>query len=215
MGEIIRILIADDHHLLRQGLAAYIEHWPDFELAGEAANGKEAVDLCAHLHPDVVVMDLKMPELDGVTAARTIRRRFPRTKVIAFTSYLNPDLLATALDAGMIGYLLKTSGFKEVAEAIREAHIGRVMLAREAEQTLVRNLHTRNTFPLTGREREVLNLMTRGMTNAEIAAQLTVSLWTVKKHITNIFAKLKTTNRNEAIAIALKNNLVLDWYALS
>jgi two-component system, NarL family, response regulator LiaR len=208
----IRVLIADDHALMRQGVIAFLERCADFELVGEATNGKEAVDLAAKLRPDVILMDLKMPVMDGLAATRVIRRKYQRVKVLALTSFLNADLLMNMLDAGAIGYLLKTIAFPDLAAAIRDAYVGKATLSREAEQILVDTLHRRNTYSLTGREREILSLMVRGMTNAEIAEHLTVSLWTVKKHISNIFAKLETNSRTEAIAIAVRNNLVLDWY---
>jgi NarL family two-component system response regulator LiaR len=210
----IRVLIADDHAVMRCGLAAFVRRSLDLDLVGEAANGKEAVELALKLRPDVVLMDMMMPVMDGVTATRTIRRKRPRTQVLALTNFLNADMLVRALDAGAIGYLLKTIQVDELAAAIRSAYEYKATFAPEAEEQLVIGMQNPHLSALTGREREVLHCMARGMTNAQIAERLTISLWTVKKHVSNIFAKLKTTNRAEVIAFAYQHRLLAEWHAL-
>lgn len=204
----LRVLIAEDFPIMRAGLALHIRRYPDFELVAEASNGKEAIELSAQTHPDVILMDLLMPVLDGVTATRNIRRKRPRTQVIALTNYLSPDLLMRALDAGAIGYLLKTIGGDELRAAIRRAARREATFAPEVEELLVPSVRQRHLSALTGREREVLDLMTRGMTNTQIAEHLTISLWTVKKHISNIFDKTKATNRAQLIAYALEHRII-------
>lgn len=204
----IRVLIADDHQVMRCGLAAFVQRCPDLELVGEAANGRDAVELALRLRPDVVIMDMMMPIMDGVTATRSIRRKRPRTQILALTNFLSADMLVRALDAGAIGYLLKTINVDELATAVRNAHAHKATFAPQAEEQLVFGVQNAHLSALTGREREVLSLMARGMTNAQIAAHLTISLWTVKKHVSNIFAKLKTTNRAEVIAFAYQHRLL-------
>ncbi len=204
----LRVLIADDYPIMRGGLAARIRHCADFELVGEAANGKEAITLSAQTRPDVILMDLLMPVLDGVTATRNIRRKRPRTQVIALTNFLSPDLLMRALDAGAIAYLLKTIDGDALETAIRRAARREATFAPEVEQLLVPSVQHRHLAALTGREREVLDLMTRGMNNAQIAEYLTISLWTVKKHVSNIFDKTRATNRAQLIAYALEQRII-------
>lgn len=206
----IRVLIADDHTVMRCGLVAFVQRCPDLELVGEAENGRDAVELALKLHPDVVLMDMMMPMMDGVTATRHIRRRRPRTQVLALTNFLSADMLVRALNAGAIGYLLKTIGAEELATAVRNAYQHKATFAPEAEAQLVVGVQNPHLCVLTGREREVLSLMARGLNNAQIAEQLTISMWTVKKHVSNIFAKLKTTNRAEVIAFAYQHRLLPD-----
>lgn len=204
----IRVLIADDHTVMRNGLVAFVERCPDLELVGEAENGLEAVELALRLRPDVVIMDMMMPIMDGVTATRNIRRKRPRTQVLALTNFLSADLLVRVLQAGAIGYLLKTITVDELATAVRNAHQHKATFAPEAEAQLVVGVQNPQLCLLTAREREVLSLMARGLNNAQIAEQLTISLWTVKKHVSNIFGKLKTINRAEVIAFAYQHRLL-------
>jgi len=213
--KLIRVLIADDHAVMRRGLAACVSRSPQLELAGEACNGKEAVDLALKLRPDVVVMDMMMPVMDGITATRTIRRKRPRIQVLALTNFLSPDMLMRALDAGAIGYLDKSITAEELQVAISSAFARQATFAPEAEAHLVLGVQNQHVSALTGREREVLGLLARGMTNAQIAEQLTISLWTVKKHASNIFGKLNTTNRAEVIAYAVQHRLLPEWSAYS
>jgi NarL family two-component system response regulator LiaR len=206
----VRILLVDDHAMVRRGLAAFFKTFDDLELVGEAADGAEAVRRCAEVQPDVVLMDLMMPGMDGVTAIRTIRERFPAVQVIALTTFREEGLVHGALQAGAIGYLLKNVSADELASAIRAAHAGRSTLAPEAVQALV---HAAAQPPapghdLSAREREVLALMAEGLNNTAIAERLVVSPSTAKAHVSNILSKLGVSSRSEAVALALRHHLV-------
>jgi len=206
----IRVLIVDDHGMVRRGLMAYLGNQADLQLAGEAGDGQEALQLCEKLQPDVVLMDLIMPVLDGVAATRAIRKRWPETQVIALTSFQEKDLVRDALQAGAIGYLLKNVSGDDLAQAIRAAHSRRSTLAPEALQALVRpeEQETLLPEPLTDRETEVLALLVKGLENKEIAARLSISTSTVKVHVSNILSKLGVSNRGEAIALAIERRLL-------
>ena len=206
----IRVLIVDDHAMVRRGLAAFLTVYEDLVLVGEAAGGEEAIRLCAELRPDVVLMDLKMDELDGVAATRAIRQDFPGVQVIALTSFQEEGLVHEALRAGAISYLLKNVSAEELAAAIRSARAGRSTLAPEAVKALIRPSVQPGVpdYHLTPRERDVLGLMTKGLSNAEIAEQLVVSPSTVKTHVSNILSKLGATSRTEAVALAVQHHLV-------
>jgi NarL family two-component system response regulator LiaR len=210
--ERIRVMLVDDHAVVRSGLAAFLMAFDDLELVGEAADGSEAVRVCERVRPDVVLMDLVMPEMDGATATRTIRERFSNIQVIALTSFKEDDLVQGALEAGAIGYLLKNVSTYELAGAIRSAHAGRPTLAPEAAQALIHSATRKNNrepgYDLTEREREVLRLMARGLNNTLIAEELVVSRSTVKFHVSNILSKLHATSRTEAVAYALQKNLI-------
>lgn len=206
----IRVLIVDDHPMVRSGLTALLSAYDDLELAGEASNGAEAVRACARVKPDVVLMDLVMPEMDGATATRLIREQHPQVKVVALTSFKEDGLVQDALKAGAIGYLLKNVTADELANAIRAAHAGRPTLAPEATQVLI-NASTQPPAvgsDLTEREREVLALMVEGLSNQDIARKLYVSQSTVKFHVSSILSKLYVSNRTEAVALAVKKKLV-------
>jgi NarL family two-component system response regulator LiaR len=210
MPERIRILIVDDHGVVREGLATFIETFPDLELAGEASSGGEAVRLCGQLHPDIVLMDLVMPEMDGPTATRLIRQSYPDIQVIALTSFGQEELVKAALQAGAISYLLKNISASDLAQAIRAAYAGKSTLAPEAARALI-NAATQPVpvgHDLTTREREVLALIVKGYSNIEIGEQLGVSPATVKNHLNNIFSKLHVTNRTEAATLALQHHIV-------
>jgi NarL family two-component system response regulator LiaR len=203
-------VIVDDHAVVRRGLAAFLSAYDDLLLVGEASNGVEALRLCQQIHPDVVLMDLVMPEMDGATATRTIRHALPQTRVIALTSFREDDLVYRALEAGAIGYLLKNIGADDLAQAIRAAHAGRPTLAPEAAQALINNAthHTAAGCELTRREQEVLELMSQGLNNPEIARRLVISRSTVKFHVSSILAKMGTNSRTEAVALAVQRHLV-------
>jgi len=206
----IRVLIVDDHAMLRRGLVTFLLSFDDLELVGEAADGAEALRLCDQVQPDVVLMDLVMPNMDGSTATRAIRGRYPQVQVIALTSFREEELVQAALEAGAIGYLLKNVPAEELAEAIRAAHAGRPTLAPEAAEALI-HAATHPPAPghdLTPREREVLALMVDGLSNPEIADRLVVTRSTAKAHVSNILSKLGVSNRAEAVALALKHKLV-------
>jgi NarL family two-component system response regulator LiaR len=206
----IRVMLVDDHTMVRRGLAAFLKVFDDLQLAGEAENGTAAIQLCGELLPDVVLMDMVMPDMDGATATRAIRQQFPQVQVIALTSFKEGDLVKNALQAGAIGYLLKDLSADELAQAIRAAHAGRATLSPEAAQALI---ETTNQPPepglaLTEREREVLALMVEGLNNTQIAARLTVSPSTIKSHVSNILSKLGVASRTEAVTLALRNHIV-------
>lgn len=202
-------MIVDDHEMVRSGLAVFLEISDDFELVGEASNGTEAIRLCDELHPDVLLMDLVMPGIDGITAMRNIREICPNVQIIALTSFKDEELVRAALQAGAISYLLKNVSIDELGDAVRNAYAGKSTLAPEATRVLIESV-TRPPAPgqdLSQREHEVLALMVKGLSNPEIAEQLTISRSTVKNHISNILAKLHVTRRSEAIAVAMQHNL--------
>jgi NarL family two-component system response regulator LiaR len=214
-SEPIRVMIVDDHSMVRRGLATILKVRPDLQLVGEASTGKEALEQCPEARPDVILMDLVMPEMGGAEATRLIRQQCPHTQVIALTSFQEKELVREALQAGAISYLLKNVSAEDLAAAIREAHAGRSTLAPEAIQALIQIETTPlpeqlsfEAFDLTPREQEVLALMVEGLNNPEIAERLVVSRSTAKAHVSNILAKLGVTNRAEAIALALQQNLI-------
>jgi two-component system, NarL family, response regulator LiaR len=206
----IRVLLVDDHTMVRRGLATFLRVFGDLELAGEAADGDEAIQLCAQLLPNVVLMDIIMPNIDGVTATRAIRQRFPTVQVIALTSFAEKELIQNALQAGAIGYLLKDVSADELAQAIRAAHAGRGTFSPEAAQALAQAAAQppQPGRDLTERERAVLALMVEGLNNTEIAARLVVSPSTIKSHVSHILRKLGVTSRSEAVAVAVRNRLI-------
>ncbi len=210
----IRVMIVDDHDMLREGLVAFLRVFPDLNLVTEAGSGAEAVDLAARIHPDVILMDLVMAEMDGVEATRRVLEVSPQSRVIALTSFGEEDLVKRALKAGAISYLLKNISANELADAIRAAHSGRSTLSPEAAQALI-NSTTKSLSPgfdLTEREIEVLRLMVQGRSNPDIADELVISRFTVKNHVSNILSKLGVTSRTEAATLALKHGLVQpDW----
>ncbi len=206
----IRVMIVDDYTMVRRGLVVFLKAFDDLELAGEAESGAAAIQLCGEILPDVVLMDMVMPDMDGATATRTIRQQFPQVQVIALTSFKEGELIKNALEAGAIAYLLKDVSADDLVRAIRAAHAGRATLSPEAAQALV---ETANQPPvpgldLTEREHEVLALMVEGLNNTEIAARLTVSPSTIKSHVSNLMSKLGVASRTEAVALALRHKLV-------
>ena len=206
----IRVMLVDDHSMVRRGLAAFLKVFDDLQLAGEAENGEAAIQLCADILPDVILMDMVMPDMDGAVATRVIRQKFPHVQVIALTSFKEGDLVKKALEAGAIGYLLKDISADELVRAIRAAHAGRATLSPGAAQSLV---ETANQPPvpgldLTERELEVLALMVEGLNNTQIASRLTVSSSTIKSHVSNILSKLGVASRTEAATLALRNHII-------
>jgi len=207
---LIRVLIVDDHAVVRSGLSAFLLVYDDLEMVGDAANGAEAIRMCEKFQPDVILMDLVMPGMDGAAATRAIRAQHPDVQVIALTSFKEEELVQDALQAGAIGYLLKNISADELAGAIRAAHSGRPTLAPEAAEALIQAAMHKPTvgYDLTDREREILKLMAEGLSNPEIAKKLFVSRSTIKFHVSNILSKLGAESRTEAVAIAIHNNLL-------
>jgi NarL family two-component system response regulator LiaR len=206
----IRVISVDDHEILRGGIRFLLLAFDDIELVGEANSGQEALRLCALLQPDVVLMDMMMPGMDGVQATEAIRKRCPQVQVLALTSFYDKELVQRAMQAGAIGYLLKGISIDEIAEAIRSAHEGRPTLAAEAVQALVQAGAGPQSLGdnLSDREREVLALLVEGRSNAEIAEHLVVSVSAAKYHVSSILSKLGAANRTEAVALALQHDLV-------
>jgi NarL family two-component system response regulator LiaR len=206
----IRVVVVDDHAVVRSGIEFSLMAVRDIELVGTAAKGSDAVRLCQELQPDVVLMDMMMPEMDGVSATRAILKHCPQARVIALTSFQEGSLVQKALQAGAISYLLKDVGMEELAAAIRSAVIGQGTLAPEAAKALADASSESGGLghDLTEREREVLALIVDGKSNAEISETLSISLSTSRFHVSTILSKLQATNRAEAAALAVKHNLV-------
>jgi DNA-binding NarL/FixJ family response regulator len=213
MTEPIRILVADDHQVVRDGLVAILGTQPDFEVVGQASTGLEAVERAATLEPDVVLLDLEMPELDGVEALEQMREANPEVRVIVFTAFDTDERILRAVQAGAQGYLLKGAPREELFQAVRVVHAGGSLLQPVVASKLLRQVSHRDQATseieaLTPRELEVLPLLAHGLQNKEIAAKLVISERTVKFHVSSIMSKLGAGNRTEAVAIAAQHGLV-------
>ena len=206
----IKVLLVDDHAVVRSGLGAVLMSFEDMTLVGEAGNGEEAVRLCEKLQPDVVLMDLMMPVMDGVAATAAIKKQCPRISIIALTSFKEKEMVEGALKAGALSYLLKNVSASELVTAIRGALAGQPRLSPEAAQVLIQDIKepAAPSYDLTDREKEILVLMVEGLPNTAIAERLVVSQSTVKFHVSNVLSKLGVTSRTEAVALALKHKLV-------
>ena len=207
----IRVMIVDDQFIVRSGLATFVSIQPDMVLVGEAQDGEEAVGLAPTMQPDVILMDLMMPKMNGVEATRAILQTLPMVKILALTSYKEKELVQGILRAGATGYLLKDVTADELAEAIRNVALGRTALAPAAMQALLEQRPAPGTtlgHDLTEREQDVLTLMVKGLSNPQIAEQLIVSLSTVKFHVSSILSKLQAATRAEAVRLALQHKLV-------
>lgn len=201
----IRVLCADDHPLVRKGIALILGNEADMELVAEANNGREAIELFRKLQPDVTLMDLRMPELDGIGAVQQIRGEFPEARIIALTSFDGDQDIYRALEAGVRGYLLKEMVHTEVLSAIRLVHAGKPLMSQEVAERL------NDYFPkmaLTPREIEVLTLVAQGLANKEIAARLGKADGTIKIHVQNVLAKLGATDRTHAVTIAVQRGII-------
>jgi NarL family two-component system response regulator LiaR len=206
----IRVLLVDDHAVVRSGISKFLLVNQDMELVGEASDGMEALNVVSTTKPDVILMDILMPGMDGITATREIHQKYPQIKIIALTSFAEQNLVQGALQAGAIGYIQKNVTAVELANAIRSAFSGRIILSPEATQVLAQSI-TQSHLPgneLTDREQDVLRCMVNGMNNNEIAKELFISLGTVKFHISNIFQKLGVDSRVEAVKMAIEQKMV-------
>ncbi|MGQ0634011.1 MAG: response regulator [Planctomycetaceae bacterium] len=204
----IHVLCVDDHPLVRKGIAAMLSNESDMSLVAEAENGRDAVELFRKHRPDVTLMDLRMPVVDGIAAVRLIRQEFPDAKVIALTSFDGDQDIFRALEAGVKGYLLKETAHVDVLDAIRAVHAGRMLMPEDVTRRVA------ESFPLdalTPREIEVLQLVAQGLANKEIAARLGTADGTVKMHVQNILAKLGASDRTHAVTIGLKRGIIHLW----
>jgi DNA-binding NarL/FixJ family response regulator len=208
LSEPLRILLADDHPVVRAGLAGMLSAEPDLEVVGEAADGAEAVTLATSLHPDLVLMDLRMPSLDGAAATARIVSEVPGTRVIVLTTYDTDADIVRAVEAGATGYLLKDTPRAELASALRAAARGETVLAPPVAARLVTRMRRPNVDALTPRETEVLRLVARGLTNAQIGQTLFIGEATVKTHLLKIFSKLGVDDRTRAVTVAMERGIL-------
>jgi DNA-binding NarL/FixJ family response regulator len=209
MSESIRLLLVDDHTVVRQGLRMVLSLEPGLDIIGEAGNGREALELIPKLKPEVVLMDLLMPVMDGVSTIRAVKETYPDIEVVALTSVLEDRLVIDAVEAGAAGYLLKETGPEELIEAIRAAAKGEVRLHPKAQKRLIREVRTPEMREsLTERETATLRLVAKGQSNKDIAEALGVSEVTVKTHVSSILSKLNLSSRTQAALFALKEGLV-------
>jgi NarL family two-component system response regulator LiaR len=205
----IRVMIVDDHDMVRRGLATYLRVTADMKLVGEASDGEQALAICQSCQPDVILMDLMMPRMGGIEATKRIRAHFPQVQVIALTSFKERELVQEMLREGAISYLLKNVTGEELVSAIHSAVAGRATLAPEVTQEFVLSMQQpKPGDDLTEREREVLVLMVEGFSNPQIAGHLSISRSTARAHVSNILSKLGVTNRSEAVSLALRKKLV-------
>ena len=209
-SESIRVIIVDDHTVVRSGLGAVLDTSEGLELVGEAGDGEEAIKICERLQPDVVLMDLQMPKMDGVEATRLIHDKWPQIHIIALTSYKEKEYVEGVLKAGATSYLLKNVSADELVSAINKVVLDQPSLSPEAAQVLIQTVNdpSRPGINLTDREREILALMVEGKSNNEISESIFITQATVKYHVSNILSKLGVTSRTEAVVFAIKNNLV-------
>lgn len=210
--KLIRILLVDDHEMVRIGVSAYLQTQADMEVVGEATNGREAIDKALELRPDIILMDMVMPEMNGAEATEAIIEQWPEAKIVIVTSFLDDDKVYPALEAGAISYILKTSNAKRIAEAIRETFQGQTVLEPEVTNKMMQRMRSGNdTLPhdeLTERELEVLLLIAKGKSNQEIADALFIAVKTVKTHVSNLLSKLEVQDRTQAVIYAFKHELV-------
>ena len=208
----IKVLIADDHHVVRRGLLFFLKTQKDIEIVGEATNGREAIELAATHRPDIILMDLVMPEMDGIEATKQVKKRFPEIEVLILTSFSDRDHVIPAIEAGAAGYQLKDIEPDDLVKSIRKIIRGEHTLHPQATTHLMKNKEPRENpphvlYPLTPREQDVLSELTKGKSNREIASSLYVTEKTVKTHISNIFSKLNVQDRTQAALYAVKHGL--------
>jgi NarL family two-component system response regulator LiaR len=208
----IRVLVVDDHEIIRTGIVYSLSTFHDLELVGEANSGREALELCSETQPDVVLMDMLMPGMDGVQTTRAVKEQHPQVQVLALTSFYDKDRVWQAMQAGAAGYLVKGISASELAEAIRVAHAGQTVLSPEATEALIQSDGSRDNLghDLTRREREVLTLLVKGLSNAEIAQRLTITVSTTKHHVSAVLSKLGAASRAEAVVLAMEHGLITE-----
>lgn len=206
----IKVLIADDHPLVRYGIKTFLETYDDIYIVGEAENGREAIEICEEHLPDVVLMDVRMPGLNGIEATNHILKKRPNIKVIILTTFVDKELIENSLNAGASSYLLKNESGERIARVIRDAYQGKSNLSPEATKIMISEVRNplSKRYQLTKREKEILSLMVEGLSNKEIAKRLTLSTSTIQFHITNILSKFGVSKRTEAIYLALKRKLL-------
>ena len=210
-ADLIRVLSIDDHEIMRGGIRYLLLAVDDIELVGEARSGEEGLQLCVQLQPDVILMDMRMPGMDGIQATRLIHERFPEVKILALTSFEEEELVQQVVQAGAIGYLQKGISVDELAIAIRSAQAGKPTLSPQAFNVLVQGSSSPaqgHDYDLSGRELQVLEMLVLGLSNPQIADRLVISEATVKFHVSNILKKMAVSNRTEATAQAIKSGLV-------
>ena len=204
MGK-IKVLIADDHSIVRMGLATLLEMESDMELVGMAVNGKNAVEETRKAHPDIVVMDLMMPVMDGIEATKAIKAKLPKTKVILFTTFPTSDLISKALESGAVGAIFKSAADTELIKAIREVAAGKTYISDDIQKLIASDPPVAALSP---RQTEILESIVRGLSNAEIGMQLGITPTVVREHTITLFQKIGAANRAEAVAIALRKHLL-------
>lgn len=208
----IRILLADDHEMVRIGVSAYLQAQPDMDVVAEAVNGQEAVEMALQHKPDIILMDMVMPIMNGAEATREIVQKWPEAKVMIVTSFIDDDKVYPALEAGAISYLLKTSKASHIADSIRKTLSGDAVLEPEVTNKMMKRMRQGSEHALheelTGRELEVLLLMAEGKTNQDIADTLFIALKTAKTHVSNILSKLEVSDRTQAVIYAFEHKLV-------
>jgi two-component system, NarL family, response regulator LiaR len=207
---IIRVIIADDHIMVRSGLRFFLLAFEDLKLVGEAANGEEAIRICNQEEPDVVLMDMVMPVMDGVCATTKLHARFPHIKVIGLTTFTEPEMIQKMVNAGAKSFLLKSVPATELAQAIRDVYYGKSIISPEIQELLKgrrTSSPSESKYSLSKREKEVLSGIMRGLSNSEIASELVISLSTTKFHVSSILSRLNVSNRAEAVALALREGL--------
>jgi two-component system, NarL family, response regulator LiaR len=210
MSAVIRVMVVDDHDVVRRGLLGYLSLIPDFQVVGEAVNGSQAIQRCTALQPDVILMDLMMPEMDGISATREIKRMYPSVAVVVLTGTPEENILMAALQAGATACIVKNTPIEQLAGVIRDARAGKRTLSPEVTEALIQH-STRPpkiNYHLTEREQEILALLVKGLSNPDIADRLVISRSTVKFHLSSIFGKLGVTGRTEAVALAIQHHLV-------
>ena len=206
----IRVLLADDHEMVRIGVSAYLQSQEDMEVVGEASDGAEAVEMTLRLRPDIILMDMVMPVMDGTQATREIIRQWPDAKIMIVTSFIDDDKVMPALQAGAVSYILKTSKASRVAASIRETVTGTPVLEPEVMNKMMKQMRSGHVphEDLTEREMEILLLLAKGYSNQEIADELYIALKTVKTHVSNLLSKLEVHDRTQAVIYAFEHRLI-------